>query len=82
MGEFEDYALLREFARAGKGVDPVPDELTPQMQKESGLALIGVARRVQAEFYAISLEQRIMNPAVQAILDTAGEIFPHSPRGR
>lgn len=75
VGEFEDYALLREFASAGRGVAPVPDVLTQQLHKESGLAVVGAARKVQAQFYAISMERKIKNPAVQAILDTAGEIF-------
>src|SRR5688572_22603329 len=48
LGEFEDYALLREFARAGRGVAPVPDVLTEQFRKESGLAMVGVTRNVQA----------------------------------
>jgi LysR family transcriptional activator of nhaA len=76
VGEFEDYALLREFARAGWGVAPVPDVLTRQLQKESGLALVGVTRKVQAQFYAISMERKIKNPAAQAILERASQIFP------
>lgn len=75
VGEFEDYALLREFASAGKGVAPFPDVLTAQLQKESGLALIGPARKVQAQFYAISMERKIKHPAAQAVLDTAVEVF-------
>jgi LysR family transcriptional activator of nhaA len=75
VGEFEDYALLREFASAGKGVAPVPNVLTRQLRKESALAMVGVAGKVQAQFYAISMERKIKNPAVQAVLDTAGKIF-------
>lgn len=75
VGEFEDFALLREFASAGKGVVPVPDVLTRQLQKESGLALVGVAGKVQAQFYAISMERKVKNPAVQCVLDAAGKIF-------
>jgi LysR family transcriptional regulator, transcriptional activator of nhaA len=76
VGEFEDSALMREFASAGKGVAPVPDVLIQQLQKYAGLSLVGNARKVQAQFYAISMERKVKNPATQAILDTAGEIFP------
>jgi LysR family transcriptional regulator, transcriptional activator of nhaA len=76
LGEFEDYALLREFARAGRGVAPVPDVLTEQFRKESGLAMVGVTRNVQAQFYAISMERKVKNPAAQAILEGAHRIFP------
>lgn len=74
-GEFEDYALLREFARAGLGVAPVPEVLVPQFQRESGLETLGRARKVQAEFYAISIERKIRHPAVAAMRARAREIF-------
>lgn len=76
VGEFEDYALLREFARAGHGVAPVPDVLEQQFRKESALVLVGPARKVEAQFYAISMERKIKNPAVLAICDQASRIFP------
>jgi LysR family transcriptional regulator, transcriptional activator of nhaA len=75
VAEFEDYALLRQFARAGHGVAPVPDVLTAQWRKESGLAIVGPARTVQAQFYAISMERKITHPAVIAICDKANQIF-------
>jgi len=75
VGEFEDYGLLREFARAGHGVAPVPDVLEAQFRKESGLALVGPASKVEAQFYAISMERKIKHPAVLAIYEKAGKIF-------
>lgn len=75
VGEFEDYALLREFARAGHGVAPVPDVLEAQFRKESGLASIGAAGKVEAQFYAITMERKIKNPAVLAISAKAGRVF-------
>lgn len=76
VGEFEDYALLREFARAGRGVAPVPDVLEQQFRRESGLLLVGAAKKVQAQFYAISMERKIKNPAVLAICEQASRVFP------
>ena len=75
VGEFEDYALLREFARAGCGVAPVPDVLVEQFRRESGLLLLGKARKVRAEFYAISMERKVRHPAVSAICERARAIF-------
>ena len=75
VGEFEDYALLREFARAGRGVAPVPNVLLEQFKQDSGLSVIGPARKVRAEFYAISMERKIKHPAVLAISEKAQEIF-------
>jgi LysR family transcriptional activator of nhaA len=75
VGEFEDYALLREFARHGRGVAPVPEVLIEQFRKESGLVSLGAAGKVRAEFYAISTERKLKHPAVLAILDKAASLF-------
>jgi LysR family transcriptional activator of nhaA len=74
-GAFEDYALLREFARAGRGVAPVPSVLLKQLHKESGLRELGAARKVRGEFYAISMERNIKHPAVLAICKQAEAVF-------
>ena len=79
VGEFEDYGLLREFARAGHGVAPVPDVLGAQFSKESGLASIGAAGKVQAQFYAITMERKIKNPAALAICGQAARVFSAQP---
>jgi LysR family transcriptional regulator, transcriptional activator of nhaA len=75
VGEFEDYALLREFARVGRGIAPIPDVLEQQFRQESGLVVVGTAPKVRAEFYAISLERKIKHPAVRAICEKARELF-------
>lgn len=75
VGEFEDYALLREFARHGRGVAPVPEVLTHQFEKESGLVVLGTAGKVRAEFYAISMERKLKHPAVIALLEKAADVF-------
>jgi len=75
VGEFEDYALLREFARAGRGVAPFPEVLRQPFRRESSLAFVGSASKVQAQFYAISLERKIENVAVAAICEEAAKFF-------
>jgi LysR family transcriptional regulator, transcriptional activator of nhaA len=75
LGEFEDYALLREFARAGHGFAPVPSVLEAQFRREHGFARIGMARGVKAEFFAISSERKIKHPAVVAMTDSARQLF-------
>ena len=75
VGEFEDYAMLREFARAGHGFAPVPSILEEQFRKEYGIARVGVATGVKAEFYAISVERKIKNPAVAEMIEHGREAF-------
>jgi len=75
VGEFEDYAMLREFARAGHGFAPVPTILEDQFRKEYGVARVGVATGVKAEFFAISVERKIKNPAVIEMIEHGREAF-------
>ena len=75
IGEFEDYALLREFARAGNGLIPVPDVIGGQFRDTSELAVLGSARPVEAEFFAVTLRREIDHPAVAAICQRASALF-------
>ena len=71
IGEFEDYALLREFGREGAGLFPVPMVLEHQFRRQYHVVRVGQADKVHCHFYAISIERRIKNPAVIAICDAA-----------
>jgi LysR family transcriptional activator of nhaA len=73
--EFEDYALLRAFARAGHGVAPVPVVLEEQFRQHYGLLRVGLAEGVKTEFYAISVERKVKHPAVAAIIERARQLF-------
>ncbi len=75
VGEFEDYGLLREFARAGHGFAPVPVVQETQFRREYGFQRVGAARSVTAQFFAISLERRIRHPAVAAVVSGARQLF-------
>jgi LysR family transcriptional activator of nhaA len=75
LGEFEDYAMLREFARAGHGFAPVPSVLEAQFRRENGFMRIGMVRGVKAEFFAISVERKIRHPAIAAMTDNARQLF-------
>jgi LysR family transcriptional activator of nhaA len=75
LGEFEDYAMLREFARAGHGFAPVPSILEDQFRREYGFARIGVATGIKVEFYVISVERKIKNPAVAVMAENARDAF-------
>lgn len=75
IGEFEDYAMLREFARGGHGFFPVPSILEAQFSKEYGVARVGAASGIKAEFYAISVERKIKNPAVAEMIEQGRDAF-------
>jgi LysR family transcriptional activator of nhaA len=75
VGEFEDYGLLREFARAGHGFAPVPVVQEAQFRREYGFQRLGSVKPVTAQFFAISLERRIKHPAVAALVAGARQLF-------
>ena len=71
VGEFQDYALLRIFGEAGKGIFPVPSLFRGEMQTRYGMSVVGKTDTVYGRFYAISTERRPTHPGVVAICDTA-----------
>ncbi len=84
VGEFEDYALLREFVRAGRAIAPVPGVLRRQFEREYGLVHLGRADGALIRYHAITLEARIRHPAARAIRDAAQAVFQQErePRPR
>jgi LysR family transcriptional regulator, transcriptional activator of nhaA len=71
VGQFEDFALLRNFGEAGAGIFAVPSVLERQILREHKLRLVGRAGTVLSRFYAISVERKLKHPAVVAICETA-----------
>jgi len=69
-GEFQDYALLRAFGQAGRGIFPIPSVFEKQLRQDS-LQRIGRTEDIRSRFYAISVERKLKHPAVIAICDTA-----------
>ena len=70
-GEFEDFALLRQFGESGMGLFAAPTVLESEFRKERKLKIIGRAESVRNRYYAISVERKLKHPAVVAICETA-----------
>ncbi len=71
VGEFDDSALMKVFGQAGAGIFIVPSAIADEVAKQYGVQIIGHTEEVREQFYAISVERRISNPAVVAITETA-----------
>jgi len=69
-GEFQDYALLRAFGQAGRGIFPMPSVFEKQLRRDT-LQWIGRTEDIRSRFYAISVERKLKHPAVIAICDSA-----------
>lgn len=81
VGEFDDGALLKSFARAGAGFIVAPAVLASAIRAEYGLEQIGTITSIVEQFYAISVERRYRHPAVLRILDGAAAVFGEPPPG-
>lgn len=75
-GEFQDYALLGAFGRAGAGSFAAPSVIADEIRAQYGVEPIGELEDVRERFYAITVERRIKNPAVLAVTERArNEMF-------
>lgn len=75
VGEFDDGALLKAFARAGTGFIVVPSAVAAVVAAEHGLEMAGAIASVAEQFYAVTVERELDHPAVKRILARAGEVF-------
>ncbi|WP_053232266.1 transcriptional activator NhaR [Sandaracinus amylolyticus] len=75
-GEFQDYALLGAFGRAGVGVFAAPSVIEDEIREQYGVQRVGELEDVRQRFYVITVDRRIKHPAVLAITERArDELF-------
>jgi LysR family transcriptional activator of nhaA len=76
VGEFDDSALMKAFGKAGTGIFPAPVILADEMRSQYDAEIVGRADGVAASYYAISVERKLIHPAVVAISKAAkSELF-------
>ncbi len=71
VAEIADSALARSFAEGELGALPVPAPEAADAARSGGLVLIGEAVGARARCYAITLERRLKNPLVRAMVGPA-----------
>lgn len=71
VGEFDDSALMKTFGQAGVGVFVVPTAIADEVGAQYHVELVGQTESVREQFFAISPERRLSNPAALAIIKTA-----------
>ena len=71
VAEFDDSALMMDFAAEGVGVAAIYAVTEQQTLERYGLERIGKVKGLYTEFYAISVERRLRDSAVLAITEQA-----------
>jgi LysR family transcriptional activator of nhaA len=71
IAEIEDTALMKAFGQHAAGIFPAPTAVAADVRKSHAVQLVGATEDVREHFYAITVERRIMHPAVAAIAEAA-----------
>lgn len=71
VAEFQDSALLKTFGSSGAGLFFAPTVVEKDVRNTYKVAVVGRIEDVQERFYAVSVERRFKNPAVNMILELA-----------
>ena len=73
VGEFQDPALMSVFAQAGAGVFVAPDAIAAETVLPQGFRRVGSMKPLRQRFYVVTVERRLVHPAVQLIAGAARE---------
>jgi LysR family transcriptional regulator, transcriptional activator of nhaA len=71
VAELDDLALASVLGEQGLGVVAAPDVIAKELKKRYALQLVGRAKDIRQQFFAISVERTIKHPAVAAICEAA-----------
>jgi LysR family transcriptional activator of nhaA len=76
IAEFDDSALMYAFGEQGHGAFPSPTVFENEFRQRYDVRVVGRVPSVRQHFYAISVDRRLHNPAVAAIVNAARqEVF-------
>ena len=76
LAEFEDSELLKEYGQDGGGLFAAPSVSDEHTVRNYKVRKVGELADVRLQYFAITTERRIQNPAVKAIVESAqNEIF-------
>jgi LysR family transcriptional activator of nhaA len=69
--ELQDSALISALGLAGEGVFAAPSLMEDQVRIQQRVEVVARLKDVRERFYAITVERRIVHPAVRAITEAA-----------
>jgi len=73
VAEFDDSALMKAFGQKGAGIFIAPSVIEAEVELQYAVSAIGQSAEVKECFYAISVERRVTNPIVSAVVEAARE---------
>ncbi len=67
----EDNDLINVLSEAGAGLFAAPSIITDDIRVRYAVEVVGRARGLREDFYAITADRRLRHPAVVSITETA-----------
>jgi len=67
VAEFDDAALMKVMACAGRGFIPVPSLVAKEAVERISLRIIGATEKCRVQFFAITADLRLHHPSVAAL---------------
>ena len=71
VGEFDDGALMKAFGQGGAGLFVAPSAAADDVERQYGVSTVGRIAAVVEQFYAITTERRMRDPATVAMFEAA-----------
>ncbi len=75
VAQIQDGALIKTMGQAGFGVFAAPMAIAEAICRTFAVRVIGRATALRERYYAISLDRRLANPALQAITTSGRDLF-------
>jgi LysR family transcriptional activator of nhaA len=76
VGEFTDQSILRAFAASGFGFFAGATVVEEEIRRTVGVSLIGRTEEIQARFFAVTVERKLVHPAVAALVAASKRALP------
>ncbi|MCB9780619.1 MAG: LysR family transcriptional regulator [Alphaproteobacteria bacterium] len=77
VAEFSDSALMKAFGHAGTGLFVLPSLVSADVVDTYGVRCLGALDGLAERYYAHTMERRIQNPAIAAIVRAAEAQLDH-----
>jgi len=75
VAQIQDGALLKTMGQAGLGVFAGPEAIADDISRTFAVRVLGRIPALRQRYYAISLERRLSNPALLALLAQGRDLF-------
>lgn len=71
VAEFDDSALMKTFGQEDAGIFVAPEAIGAEVERQYKVKKIGCIDEIKEQFYAISVERKVIHPVLVKLLESA-----------